>query len=84
MGAAATTNPPTAVPTALAPEATAPIPEATVDPADVTAAPTPPKPIVEATLPIPEAVELIELTNRLGKVAPNSFVDRNGRHYRSL
>lgn len=65
MGAAATTNPPTAVPTALAPEATAPIPEATVEPADVTAAPTLPRPIADAALPIPETVELIELVNAL-------------------
>ena len=62
-GAAATTAVPTAVPTALAAEATVPTPAANVEPADVTAAPTLPKPTAEATFPMPEAVELIELEN---------------------
>lgn len=51
---------PIAVPTAAAVEATVPIPDATADPAEVTTAPTPPKPIVAAAFPIPDAVEFIE------------------------
>ena len=62
-GAAATARLPTAVPTALAPEATAPIPDATDEPAEATAAPADPSPIVERALPIPDEAELTELEN---------------------
>ena len=62
-GAAATARLPTAVPTALTPEATAPIPDATDEPAEATAAPADPSPIVERALPIPDEAELTELEN---------------------
>ena len=62
-GAAATTSPPTAVPTALAPDATAPIPDATVEPVDAIAVPTVAQtvPSPDRAFPILDDDELIEL-----------------------
>ena len=65
IGAAATTNPPIAVPTALAPEATAPTPVAIDEPTEAIVVPAAPSPIAEAALPSPDVAEFKEFDNAL-------------------
>lgn len=65
MGAAAAKKPPIAVPTALAPEATALTPAATEEPAEAIVVPTAPSPTAETAFPIPDETEFNELDKAL-------------------
>lgn len=75
IGAAATIAPPTVVPIALAPDAIALIPEATVEPAEVIAVPAVVKPIADAAFPIPDDTEFTELENALTALLLTFVID---------